>query len=216
MLGATGTLCAEEIIHTTHLAAALKVYFATAFLSGAPISVVIPMLPVSPVTSTAPAVFQLVTYGKTALINFISKLFTQNGIYYFGWFQLEFVHTFQCKMRLEVNILTCWWSATWRCTGYKGHSIYTPVTYCLSSEMWLQVKARQVCFERKLCSWFWKLKEMLEPEGRIFMMALPEQSKTDSVSQEKMFSNSLCFWGIYSTGHLSSGTRSIPPPAWYI
>lgn len=126
VLRATGTLCAKKIIPTTHLAAGLKVYFATASLSRDPIWAVTPMLPISPVTSTVPAASQLVTYGKATLANFISKLITQHDIYCSGWFQLEFIHTLQCKMRLEVNTLTCWWSATWRCTGYNGHSVYIP------------------------------------------------------------------------------------------
>lgn len=112
-----------------------------------PISLVTPMLCISPITSTAPAVSQLMTYGNTALSNSFSKSLVQNGIYCSDWLQLEFVCTFLSKMRLEVNILTCWGSAKWRYTGYKGLSVYTTLD--------IQLKARQVWFETKstLNSW---------------------------------------------------------------
>lgn len=145
----------------------------------------------------------LVMYGKTALINFISKSFNQNGIYCSGWFQLEFVPTVQCKM----IFLTCW-SETWRCTRYKGHSVYTPVRYS-SSEIWVWVKARQIYFEtRQHC--FWKLKEMLGPKRRTFVVALPRQNKTDFARQKEFLRNTLSFWRMYCTSHFKWDRICVP------
>lgn len=64
----------KKIITTTNLAAELEVYFCHCFLFRVPISLVTPMLCISPITSTAPAVSQLMTYGKTALSNFFFQI----------------------------------------------------------------------------------------------------------------------------------------------
>lgn len=96
-----GMLCAEEIIPITNLAAELKAYFSTVLLSRVPISVVTRMLPSSPTL----ALFQmslLVTYGKTALINFISKSFNQNGIYCSGHSTGIFSY---CSMQNDISDL---------------------------------------------------------------------------------------------------------------
>lgn len=172
VLGATEAVCAEEIIPTAHLAAELEVCFCHCSLSRVPISLVTPILCISPITSSAPAVSQLMTYGKTALSNSFSKSFVQYGIYCSDWPELEFVCTFLCKMRLEVNILTCWGSAKWKYTGHKGLSVYTPVRY--------SGKGKTSLVWNKKCSWFLKFKK-----GRIFMTALPGQNKEKLTQHDK-------------------------------